>query len=70
VQISEIIRRRIRQSKGGVDVVADVNAAVAGSVDERGGSRASVSTRRRIVQRSGRTVSDVTITEKEERHDG
>jgi len=69
VKLSTIIRRRIRQEGDGVSVVADVNAAVAGSLGESGATKTSVSSRSTVVQRSGRTVEDHTTPEKEERHD-
>ena len=66
MKLSEVIRRRVRHSQDGVNVVADVNAVVAGSVNEPG-QTTSVSSRQRIVQRDGRTE---TTTEKEVRNDG
>ena len=66
MKFSDTIRRRIRHSKDGVNVVADVNAVVAGTVNEPG-QKTSVSSRQRIVQRDGRTE---TTTEKEVRDDG
>ena len=66
MKLSEIINRRIRHSQDGVNVVADVNAVVAGTVNEPGRTT-SVSSRQRIVQRDGRTE---TTTEKEVRNDG
>jgi hypothetical protein len=63
MKFSEVIRRRIRHTKDGVNVVADVNAAVTGSVNEPGG-RTSVSTRQTVVQRNGKT----TTTTKRETH--
>lgn len=55
MRMAKIIRRRIRERLGGVDVVGDVDAAVAANVGERGATtRASSS--HRVVQRSGRTV--------------
>ena len=66
MKLSEVIRRRIRHSQDGVNVVADVNAVVAGTVNEPG-QTTSVSSRQRIVQRDGRTE---TTTEKEVRNDG
>ncbi len=66
MKLSEVIRRRIRHSQDGVNVVADVNAVVAGTVNEPG-QTTSVSSRQRIVQRNGRTE---TTTEKEVRNDG
>ena len=66
MKFSDTIRRRIRHSTDGVNVVADVNAVVAGTVNEPG-QTTSVSSRQRIVQRNGRTE---TTTEKEVRDDG
>jgi hypothetical protein len=65
MKFSEVIRRRIRHAKDGVNVVADVNAAVTGSVNEPGG-RTSVSTRQTVVQRNGKTT---TTTKRETHHD-
>lgn len=64
--MSEIIRRRIRHSKDGVNLAAAINAVVTGTVNEPG-QTTSVSSRQRIVQRNGRTE---TTTEKEVRNDG
>jgi hypothetical protein len=68
MKFSEAVRRRIRHSKDGVQIVADVNAAVTGAVNEPG-RKTSVSTRQTVVQRSGRTQKTQTTT-KEARHDG
>jgi hypothetical protein len=35
MQIRKILQRRIRKSTGGVDLVGDVNAAIAANVGER-----------------------------------
>ena len=51
MQIKKIIQRRIRKHGNGVDVVADVNAAIAANVGERG-AHTSASSSQRIVQRS------------------
>jgi hypothetical protein len=59
VQLAEIIRRRIRKGTGGVDLAGDVNAAIAANVGERGATtKTSSASSQRIVQRSGRTVSE------------
>ena len=55
MNIRKIINRRIRHSGDGVDVVGDVNAVISANVNERGGS-SHVSSKQRIVQRSGETV--------------
>jgi hypothetical protein len=67
MKFSKTIRRSIRHSKDGVNVVADVNAAVAGNVNEPGG-KTSVSSRQTVVQRDGRT--ETTTTTEESRDDG
>jgi hypothetical protein len=48
MQVRKIIQRRIRRSSNGVDLVGDLNAAIAGSVGEQSStthvsSRSSVS---------------------------
>jgi hypothetical protein len=65
MKFSETIRRRIRHSKDGVNVAADINAAVTGNVNEPG-RKTSVSSRQTVVQRSGRTT---TTTDTKEVHD-
>jgi hypothetical protein len=67
MKFSETIRRRIRHSKDGVNVAADINAAVTGNVNEPG-RKTSVSSRQTVVQRSGRTTT--TTDTKEVRDDG
>jgi hypothetical protein len=48
-----VIRKRIRRNADGIDVAADVNAVIA--VNEGGEStHTSVSSRQKVVQRSGR----------------
>jgi len=51
MQFKKIIQRRIRKHGNGVDVVGDVNAAIAANVGERG-THTSASSAQRIVQRS------------------
>ena len=51
MQIRKIIQRRIRKHGNGVDVVGDVNAAIAANVGERG-AHTRTSSSQRIVQRS------------------
>lgn len=63
MNIRKIINRRIRHEGDGVDVVGDVNAVISANVGERGGS-SHVSSKQRVVQRSGRTaVSESGTTE-------
>jgi hypothetical protein len=61
----KIVQQRVRRSGKGVNVVADVNAVVAASVSESGGTtgatkRQSIS----VVQRNGKT--EVTESHSEE----
>ena len=60
MNLRKIVQRRIRKEADGVGVAADVNAAVAANVNEPGPSHTHVSTRQRIVQRSGKTQVDET----------
>jgi hypothetical protein len=53
MSLRHLIRRRIRRKDGGVEVQGDVNAVVAANVGENGGST-SVSSKQRVVHRSGR----------------
>lgn len=57
MRFAKLIQRRLRRHAHGVDLVGDVNAAVAANVGERGTSTHASSTQR-VVQRSGRRVSD------------
>ncbi len=55
VKFRRIIRRRIRQREGGVNVAADVDATIAAHVNEPGSrTKTSSRSRQRIVQRAGR----------------
>ena len=62
MKFADEVRRRIRHSKDGVDVVADVNAAVSGAINEPG-QKTSVSTRQTVVQRNGRNTVKTTTRE-------
>ena len=53
MRFSKLIQRRIRKHANGVDLVGDVNAAVAANVGESG-AHTSTSSTQRIVQRSTR----------------
>ncbi len=56
MDIRKVIQRRIRHSSGGVNAVADINAVVAGNVNEPGAdTHVSSSQSTRIVQRGGET---------------
>jgi hypothetical protein len=66
MRFAEVIKRRIRKRSDGVDLVGDVNAAVAANVGERGGTT-HASSSQRIVQRSGRTQTpDVSENEQQQ----
>ena len=53
MNVRKVIRKRIRHEGRGTSVAADINAAVVVNANEPG-SRSSVRSRQRIVQRSGR----------------
>jgi hypothetical protein len=56
MNIRKIIQRRIRSSGGGVNAVGDVDAAISANIGKSGGSsHLSTRSRKRVVQRSGRT---------------
>ena len=56
MNLREVISRRIRHKRGGVDVQGDINAVVAANVGESGAST-STSSRQTVVHRSKRTAS-------------
>jgi ribosomal protein L31E len=58
VKIRKVIHRRLRHKQEGVNVSGDVNAAISANVNEPGPSRTHVSTRQRVVQRSGHRQTD------------
>jgi ribosomal protein L31E len=58
VKIRKLIQRRLRYEEEEVNVSGDVNAALSANVNEPGPSRTHVSTRQRVVQRSGRRRAD------------
>jgi hypothetical protein len=62
VNLSKIISRRIRHKGAGVDLVGDVNAAIAANVGKPGSST-HVSSSQRVVQGSGRTRRETRSTE-------
>jgi len=51
----KIVKKRVRRSGGGVNLVADVNAVIASSRGSTGHVRASSRRSVRIVQKDGRT---------------
>ena len=53
MKLQKLIRRQIRHDGEETQVVGDVNAAISANVNERGPSHTHVSSRQRIVQRSG-----------------
>ena len=54
MKLHKLIKREIRRDGKGVHVAGDVHAAIAANVNEPGPSHTHVSSRQRIVQRSGR----------------
>jgi hypothetical protein len=56
MNVRKLIQRRIRSKEKGVDLFADVNAAIAANVGETGSSSTHVSSSQRIVQKDGETV--------------
>ena len=66
----KVLHKLIHYRDGGINVVADLNAAI--STGSTGTSRASVQSSTRIVQRNGRTWTDSEAhqsDEKEVKHD-
>jgi hypothetical protein len=63
VQLHKVIRKRIRRTDGGSNLVGDVQAVIAGSIGESGASHVSVSSRQDIVQDSGRSTRRKTTKE-------
>ena len=57
MKVRRNIDKRIRHQADGINVVADVKAAIAANVNEDGSSDSSVSSRQKIVQRSHRRSS-------------
>jgi hypothetical protein len=55
MEIRKIINRRLRHAGDGIDVVGDVNAVISANVEERG-STTHVSSKQRVVHRSGETA--------------
>ncbi len=65
MNVRKLIQRRIRGKQDGVDLFADVNAAIAANVGETGSSSTHVSKSQRIVQKDGQTV----VSERTERRE-
>jgi hypothetical protein len=61
------IHKLIRYSKDGVNVVGDINAAIASNQPGEQVSSSSVRTRNRIVQRNGKTWSHTEVESPEEK---
>jgi hypothetical protein len=57
VNIRRVIRKRIRRNEDGTQLAADVNAVVAANVNEPG-SRSSITSRQRIVQKQDSRPKD------------
>jgi hypothetical protein len=54
MKFKRVINKQINEKKDGVNVAGGINAVVSGNVGESG-SKTSVSSRQRIVQRDGKT---------------
>jgi hypothetical protein len=68
MNVRKILQRRIRHSGGGVNAVGDINAVVAGNVNEPGShTHVSTSQRTRVVQRGGETKVYEQTTEGEDK---
>ena len=52
MRIRKVIDKRVRSREGGVNVDAGINAVVAANVNEKGPVRTTLSSSRRIVQKS------------------
>ena len=59
--------RKVRHEGDGIDIVADVQAAVSANVGERGASDSDVSSKQRIVQRSRKRASKSSNPKPEEK---
>jgi hypothetical protein len=57
VKVRKVIRKRIRHDKDGVHIAGDINAVVAGNINEGRGARSTSTSRQRIVQKARRTAS-------------
>lgn len=55
MKVRKLIQKRLRHEGSGVNLAGDVNAAVSANVNEPGPSHTHVSSRQRVIQRSGRT---------------
>jgi hypothetical protein len=67
VRTYDLLSRILRHAARSGNVSADVDATVAANTGERGTTHTHVSSRRRVVQRSGRTVVDEETRERRER---
>ena len=56
MKFNKIIQRKVRRNKDGVNVAADVTAAITANVNESGSRHTHVSSHQRVVQRDGKTV--------------
>jgi hypothetical protein len=56
VQFHKVLSQAFRRAGRGVNAAADVDAVVSANVGGSGTQRTKVSSRKRVVQRSGRTV--------------
>jgi hypothetical protein len=68
MNLRKVINKRIRRSAKGVDLVGDVNAAIAANTEPGSTSHVSTSQSTRIVQRGGRTEVSHDDTREEGSH--
>ncbi len=58
MKLRKVLQRRLRHESEGVNVAGDVNAVIAANVNEPGPTHTHVSSKQRVVQRSGRGKTD------------
>jgi hypothetical protein len=66
VRLSKVISKTHRREGQATQVAGRIDAAIAANVNEQGTTHSRTKTRRRIVQRSGRTVVAEQHTENDE----
>jgi len=56
VKVKKVVRKEIDHDADGVHVAGGINAVIAANVNESGSTHTRVSSRRRIVQKNGKTM--------------
>ena len=64
MEIRKLIKKRIRHTSGGANVVGDITGAIAANVNNEGGST-HVSSRQTVVQRDGQSEVHSETTKEE-----